>query len=735
MRSAETTDYTSLRGEAVEQLDALSAAAARAAEAGVDVEREEVTITTAELFLAWAEWDSQHTEEVEEAISKWWRVKQEAPRLARELPQNEMNDLVRVLAGARRELEQVMRGTLLRRPAFSFDRTALTEKEGYLHQGNRPVFLSSFTWQPDEEKLNRTYGGIRSLYIHLPHIREEGDEPNIGYEPTDDEPFGFVFLGQKHVPGWLKKKYPEITRGEHHFTGFDTDHPAARRLWATMLAHVVPQVKGRKVSQGGYMLTNEPHWFTATDQWATGPVSDYTLAGFRAWLEQRHRTIEALNALWETDFVSFADVTIEIPIDAALRGQPIWYDWCRFNMDRITEWFTFLRREIRRHDPTAKAHIKLIPGLFAGSNRSHGLDFEALVRLQDIIGCDAGIVKTPHWKKEETWTERYACNWRDQALPLDFFRSVSPGKMVLDSEWHSLSKANLRDPHMPAEYVRSALWLAHLHGMGVNQTWYWGRNSDGSPKGESGFHASCLTQPIVLDAFGRTMKELNAFAPEAVALAPQPKRIPLFYSETSAISDAAYMEHVYNAYRALYHSGMPLGFVTGQLLAEAGSDDLENWPAVIVTHANRVTVADRRALGRYLARGGTLIVAGSDSLGQDEYGRPHAGDLRTGTGRILAVANTEDALRKAVARIGLVPSISLQETNAVGPAGCVWRTAPWEDGHLLLIINLGRSEAQITLSTKTPCRDLVTGSTHTPTFKMRPFDVELLHVKTAEGFD
>ncbi len=727
-------DYGVLRQEARGLLATLREQTSEAQAAGIDVARERVTITTAGLFLTYAEWDHEHTAELEEAIASWWRVRKDAPRLAAELPIKELQDLNHVLREAMDELKAVQKGELVRRPGLEIDMTALREENAYLRQGDRPVFPSTFVWQPDEEELNRAYGVIGGKYIHLPHIKAEGQKPDIGYEPDDDEPLGYIFLGQKYAPKWLIKKHPEITDGKHYYTGFDTDHPVARDLWASMLADIVPQFRGRRVSQGGYMLTNEPHWFTCTEGWATGPVSEKTKTKFRNWLGRRHRDIAALNALWGTDFASFADVIIEVPIDASLRGKPIWYDWCRFNMDRVTDWFTFLKTEIRKHDPAAQTHIKLIPGHLARHSRCHGLDFEALVRLQDIIGCDASILTTPHWKDPESWPERYACNWREQALPLDFFRSISPEKLIFDSEWHGLSTANSRDLDMPGEYVRAALWLAHLHGTGMNQTWYWSRGSDGAlcKKDPKGFYASNLTQPRVMNSYGRTMKELNAFAPEIVALGTQPKRVRIFYSEASAIQDKAYMDHVYEAYKALYHSGMPLGFATARTLTEATDTDMEQWPVIIAPHADHVTTADRNALKRYLAQRGTLLVVGDQCLKHDEYGRPGP-SLTPGEGHVIHVDATDAAALSAhLISAGLRPAIALTETNEVGLPGCVWRTAPWQGGHLLLIINLGKSTAAIEVETSSPCRDMISGGNQRSAFRMRPFGVKLLHVGEAE---
>ena len=286
------------------------------------------------------------------------------------------------------------------------------------------------------------------------------------------------------------------------------------------------------------------------------------MAKFRTWLAERHGTVATLNRLWKTDFSSFEDVTLTTPIDTKLRGAPIWYDWCRFNMHRVSDWFSFLRNETKTHDPAAKVHIKLIPEHFTQGARSHGLDFETLVRLQEIIGCDATTTNAPTWLENvDDWIDRYACNWRNLSIGYDFFRSISPKKLLYDSEFHGLSSVHWRDRDLTPDYVRCIYWLAHLHGMGMNETWYWSRNADGSPKNQciSDFFGSNLTQPRVMNAFGRTMKELNAFAPEMVALATRPKRVRLFYSEASAIQQAAYMDHVHETYKAFYHQGFPPG--------------------------------------------------------------------------------------------------------------------------------------------------------------------------------
>ncbi len=357
------------------------------------------------------------------------------------------------------------------------------------------------------------------------------------------------------------------------------------------------------------------------------------------------------------------------------------------------------------------------------------------MRLQEIIGCDAKIVNAPTRIEPDDWTDRYACDWRDLAMSYDFFRSVSPDKLLFDSEFHGLSTVHWRDPDMSPEYVRCVYWLAHLHGMGMNQTWYWSRDVNGAPKkqSESGFYASNLTMPRVMDAFGRTMKELNAFATEVVALATQPKPVRLFYSETAAIQDAEYMDRMHESYQSLYHQGIPLGFVTGKMLQEASDAQLREWPVLVIPHANHVTVSELDALLRYRSHNGDMIVIGRDCLRKDEYGRPMPKSPAEREPLMRASELSDAALQATLAAVlsrrGLIPPIRVLESHTADRLGCIWRTAPRDDGHLLLAINLGKTEAQLMVAgTHKNCHDLITNRPQSANFRLPPFGVRLLQV-------
>ena len=196
------------------------------------------------------------------------------------------------------------------------------------------------------------------------------------------------------------------------------------------------------------------------------------------------------------------------------------------------------------------------------------------------------------------------------------------------------------------------------------------------------------------------------------------------------------MDRLHETYRSFYHHGFPLGFVTGRMLNEASEQSLRGWSVVIVPHANRVTIEEFKALSRYQSQNGTLVMIGKDCLGKDEYGRPHAAQLVGLKPPIRADDLSDQAAMASVVAVlrdrNLLPSIRLHESNRVGKPGCVWRTSPWEDGYLLLVLNLGKSEAQLAMSGAAgACRDLLTNSPHPVNFLLPPFGLKLLHVRAA----
>lgn len=736
-------EYAPLRKRAKASLDNLRALVEKAQASGVETSRENVTVVTAEQFMTFADWDHSHPNELQALCAEWWKLKDRAEPYARELPFREMREIQNICDAASVELQAVIDDPKSRRAVPVIDHSNAHIKVGYFHDGDTPLFPSGFSWMPREPDLVAAYGNIRTAVIATRSKKTPDTVARVQSEDRGDDidSIGYIHFIHNEVPDWYASKNEGIGFPQQCFTKYDIDHPGTRVFWRQLLEDTIPQVAGTNRSRAGYMLANEPHWYTATKQWDTQPVSEFTKDKFRHWLASRYgNKITTLNDLWGTEFGSFQDVTIEIPIDRELRGKPIWFDWCRFNMDRVTGYFGFLDREVKKHDPDAKVHIKIMPEHWANDDRSSGIDMEQLVRLQDIVGCDAKVGNRSSAADWEQWPERYALKWEELVLSYEFFKSIAPDKLIFDSEFHGLTTVHWRDENLSPEYTNCLLWLAHLHGMGMNQTWYWGRESDGAPKAKAArdFYGSNLTQPRVMNQFGRTMKDLNAFAPEVITFAREPKHIRLFYSETDAINNRHPLAAIKHTYQELYHLGHPIGFATGQMLADSEGtlpDGTTIKSTLVVVHnATRVTKRELEGLQKYLDLGGQLLLIGEGNLSQDEYGRPHIESLKSGKGSVSIVADHDTQKLLSVVDLfltdaGLQKSVIVKEQNSNGQPGCLWRTVSTDDGHLLLLINIGNGTAKLEIAgQQLVCRDLFTGAPHPSIFDLEALGLKLLHI-------
>ncbi|MFR9503979.1 MAG: alpha-amylase family protein [Rikenellaceae bacterium] len=463
----------------------------------------------------------------------------------------------------------------------------------------------------------------------------------------------------------------------------------------------------------GYILSNEPHWHSIENTWATGDISNYTKDKFRVWLQERHSDIKTLNELWGTSFASFDDVDIVVPIAKSVIYTPMGYDWQRFNMDRSTDWFRFLDSSLKKYDPEAKTHIKLIPRQFINEYHDHGLDMEALFEITDIVGNDAKIIKKSYFKNYvEEWEKRYAFDWSNMSLPYDFFHSVDPDGPNVNSENHFLSSTSYRDIYLSKEFTRTSYWLATLHGMDISYTWFWPREKDGEIRKDlqhhkvqfdnamnSAYVASVVQQPRVANEVTKTYMELNAFAEEIAQMQALPRPIRIFYSETSAITQQGHLDDIHKLYEKLYFEGAQLGFVTKNILTK---QDDSLWDVILIKDTEHVTESEIDAIQAYIDRGGKVIID-EKSLKYDPYNRVHTKKLKQTKGKLVVVEQLQEYFDYAFkyAQSKNLPEVIVDEQNSIGEKGCLWRSIKMDNGNYLIsITNMGKSDATVTIGLK-----------------------------------
>ncbi len=383
----------------------------------IDATKEKMAIRTAEIFLRYAKWDKKNTEINEEFYKHVPIYKKDAADWAKKLPKFEVAEVNLLLDKSIDVISSEINGEIKRKPTQQIDWSKLKIEGNKVINTttNLPVYLADWIWKPNVDELTEYYGNMDGFFFTHGHLEKGKLKPFVKNQLINKESgqLGSVFLNHTSVPKWAKDKYEGIDTMGRRYTAYDIDHPGARALNETLLSQTVPYIKDKKYGTL-YMMTNEPHWHTSEKAWNTGGVSEYTFKKFRNWLTKEHESIGVLNKRWKSNFKSFDNVILPIPITENLKGTPQWYDWIRFNQIRVNEWFTFLDGTIKKYAPNTKTHIKIMTNLWSENKRNNGIDLEALSSLTDVLGNDAGSHYSRMWGKDKSnWADYYNFNWNE----------------------------------------------------------------------------------------------------------------------------------------------------------------------------------------------------------------------------------------------------------------------------------------------------------------------------------
>jgi beta-galactosidase len=767
--------YNTPKEEALDKIEILETLMKEAKEKSIDVTREETTLWFSKEFVKFADWDENNKEAVAKLFGyeRYYTAKKDS--LAEMLPDFERKKVVQILDKSIDDLNKELNGDIKRRPVHKVDWQNAKAGDNMFISNGKPSFpydyFSKTVGQPltnidvYNDHLGALYHGGENLYpvdhdraINSFLLNEDGTfNEELMKEVTSipDTNIGFLYYWSMGIPEWVEKREPEIRKGRSLFTGFDIDNPLARDVWGKIIRHTGELTKGKKVTELGYVFANEPHWYSEKGHWTykykeMNGISSYTLNKFRSWLKEKYNgNIKELNSNWDSSFTSFNKVDIEIPIDKALTGKPIWYDWNRYNMNRTTEWFKFNQDNLHAVNPEADTHIKLFPRTFYEDSRSHGMDFEALTELTTMIGHDAKALGSPSIRPHinSDWHQDYAYKWDGMTILHDFVESVAPDKINVNSESHFLSSGMWRDIDARTSYVRNVYWLATLMGMDANTGWFWARDPDGSPEdrleGELNFFDPGLggayagsnnMQPHITNEVTQVMFDLNSFSEEIIALREQPRPLRFFYSETSAINTANYMTKTGKLYKSLFFEGLSLGFVTKNIIEK---QDNSKWNTVVVYNTKYVTDEEFATLQSYLDNGGTVILDSEESLSMNEYGKKRTQKLTAGKGQLIALkdADIAEIKKTALAEVAdQMPEVIIESDNGKDFKTTISRVVRQKDGsYLVNLLNVGHDKAKIKLSLKSgesiSIKNLMTSNSVDSQFDLESEEVLLLKVE------
>ncbi len=716
--------------------------------AGLSTERAEVSQVVLKNFLIFAQYDRDHPEVLKKEMEDLWWKDKIPNNYDIHLPFEELKDSLEVARFAMAELDAQLKKDITLKPAIDFSKSAINLGNGGVFQKGRAVFPSTFNWLHNDPELLKAFGTISSSYMAASKLGRDGkvhqntraqtrdqliSHDKVGVTPT------VFFLGHS-LAGWMKEKHPETTKGSRHFTRCDPDSPLVRKWYEQLFEQTLPEA----ITQMGdasriHLLANEPHFATREDGWLSkNGISEATYDHYEKWLKERYdNDISKLNTSYDTQHVDFnaARKAITVPISTSLVGGPIWYDFCRFNMDRANDWFTFLNQGMKKHDPkSGKTTVKVLGGSLLDTWRDGGIDVEHLADLQDVMGSD--LTTIPHdfinvnIKGKPEWPQYYCMEWVEQSIALDFFKSLYPEKPFYDSEWHGLD-AKWKNYNLGRDYVQSALWLAFSHGMNMIEAWVWSRHRDGSPMDrDCVFVGEIITQPVALDSFGRTMKELNAHAPTIHELASTERPFRIFYCEEAAIQNQTYTKGLQKLYEAGKMLNLPLGFTTPTKLSQ-----LTEQHTLLIPPTQFISEDSLTALKKF--PGKVVALDAEKNFIKTEHGKDRAAvTLKNVTpisakGHAFALADRLHPILAPLIPARQIP-ISITDLQGKKAYGVIAKEAELKNGAIAIsLINLSKDSRRVKLSRSENLDqpfDLIHGLPLGQEIEMKPYQVELLKI-------
>ena len=737
--SAPETALPILQQQVDTRIATLTAALARLKGQGHDVAVPDGALAVAELFSQWSERDAEDPE-----------LRDGAARA--------LHYLLSMLADEIGMAERVAKGEADYPRIPQRSTVGITWRDGMFWAGDEPVFLSGFNW--DASLVEQDPAMARRLGINLADSVLRGSMNPDGtwndgeytwrgafLDHCAKEGFAVDSLLGGDPPKWMAEADPTLShKGYGHGRDAVFDHPQAIEFRQQFLDHFIP-LFASKPSQFAVDLVNEPAWQTH---------SPIMMDGWRTWLRDKYGTIARCNEVWGTDFATFEAIESYPSMGDPAKGpwsrgrvdfdQPgvrgMHYDWCTFNNQRVSGMLADTSAQIRKLAPHVATHVKIMMGnFFTGSTErrgwamgltyhTFGIDAELLAKADTLLGCDLDLSDLGNDPEPNKFcgSVPYVINWLNAGLAADFLKSLAPDKPFYNSEFHAVERVDETDAAPSAEeHIRTALWLAHFHGMAGDLTWYWGRGNDGEIKGHGAqwFKGSLLQQPWTLRAYAQETLNLRRFVRETLAFGQAPRPVRLLYSEASAIQDVGYFDCLRDSYEALNFAGLPIGTITENQLASGLPAEVR---LLIVPNARFVQDGTVPALRQAMAVGIKVAVIGDEALAFEPTGGSRTEAEVEGAVR-LGLGTPQDYLPtflKWLDDVGLKP-----ELRAVGEDGQpVWgletRTCRLGERRLAYLVNLMREPMAAKLAWPSPgvtLHDLRSGQAVGETITLQPRQV------------
>jgi len=398
-------------------------------------------------------------------------------------------------------------------------------------------------------------------------------------------------------PAWMSQKYPEVLRvganrvrnlhGARHNHCYTS--PVYREKVAVMNGKLAERY-AHHPAVVGWHISNE---------FGGECHCDYCQDAFRAWLQRKYGTLEALNhawwnAFWAHTITDWSQIASPAPHgEMAVHGMNV--DWRRFVTDQTIDFYRWEEAPLKAANPALPATANMMD-LF------DGLDYWKFAEAVDVVSWDA----YPTWHADDS--EAQVASWF--AFNHDLFRSLK-GKpfMLMEStpsltNWQPVSK--LKRPGM---HKLSSL-QAVAHGSDTVQYFQWRKSRGSSEK----FHGAVVDHVghehtrVFRDVteVGETLERLSG---EVLGAGTDANVAIVFdWDNRWAVRDAQgprnmgvhYEQTVVQHYRAFWELGISVDVVSRR-------SDLSAYKLVVAPMMYMLDIDAGRKFEAYVEAGGTLV--------------------------------------------------------------------------------------------------------------------------------
>lgn len=453
--------------------------------------------------------------------------------------------------------------------------------------------------------------GFKVKYSEINRLKE------VFKKAEDNNVAVALLLSLHYFPAFITAEDSEIDNNGKIYTSFmpvNPTHTRVQEVFETFVQIVLKELGGYK-SLESIVLANEPAFNSGHG--GNGNPNYYYLSKFRSFLEEKYKTISALNSCYGSSYTDFDEVNM--PSWGGIRKSArtkLMVDYIEFNDKIVLDWHTYLVKAIKTINPEMKLQTKIMAYLHETAaddtnvRAENGNEYEELSKLMDLNGHDGGA-----FPDNENANLESLLQW------FDFSRSVNDAPMF-NMEDHSMGGDYSAKK---AEWIYGYLWQGAIHGRGGTALWRWTRDETSMESYQT--DTNFAVRPAETASVGKVALDLNRLADKITPIEKKKAHVAIFYSDKTNVWNNNYLNALYRSYCDVIYTGQKVDYITEYTPEKLNSGDYD---VFVVPYATHVPEKVLNEIITFKNNGGKVILtefeAGS-ALSCNAYGDAHNSEL------------------------------------------------------------------------------------------------------------